>query len=50
MDWLIAKGLPVVETGSYYMKSFRVSGPAPAPVGTLQRDGLVRLCFKPPIN
>jgi hypothetical protein len=49
-DWLIAKGLPVVETGSYYVKSFRVSGSAPASVSTLQRDGLVRLCFKPPIN
>jgi hypothetical protein len=50
VDWLAANGLPVVETGSYYVKSFRLAGPAPAAIGVLERDGLFRLCFKPPIN
>jgi hypothetical protein len=49
-DWLIASGLPAVETGSYYVKSFRVTAPTPAAIGVLERGGLVRLCFKPPIN
>jgi hypothetical protein len=50
LDWLAAGGLPVVATGSYYVKSFRLAAPAPAALGVLQRDGLVRLCFKPPMN
>jgi hypothetical protein len=49
-DWLAAKGLPVVETGSYYVKSFRPAGPAPAAMSGMQRDGVLRLCFKPPIR
>jgi hypothetical protein len=49
-DWLTASGLPAVETGSYYVKSFRLAAPTPAAMGVLERDGLVRLCFKPAIN
>jgi hypothetical protein len=48
LSWLRERGLPVVETGSYYVKSFRLDGPAPARLCPLYRDGLVRLCFKPP--
>lgn len=47
-DWLKAKGLPAVESGSYYVKAFRPEGELPAALRPLSRDGLVRLCFKPP--
>ncbi len=50
IDWLAANGLPVVETGSYYVKSFQIQGSIPPMLEGLHRDGLVRLCFKPPIN
>jgi hypothetical protein len=50
LDWLRGRGLPVVEGGSYYVKSFRVDGPLPDRLGPLVRDDLVRLCFKPPQN
>jgi hypothetical protein len=46
--WLHEQGLPVVETGSYYVKSFRLEESAPEALQPLTRDGLVRLCFKPP--
>ncbi|MEZ6129817.1 MAG: hypothetical protein R3C59_14130 [Planctomycetaceae bacterium] len=46
--WLEEHRLPVVETGSYYVKSFRVEGPLPDYLHPLQRDSVVRLCFKPP--
>src|SRR5262249_6952935 len=46
-DWLRRSGLPVVESGSYYVKSFRVEGTLPPSLGPLQRDAVVRLCFKP---
>ena len=46
--WLEDHGLPVVSTGSYYVKSFQVDGPIPESLAPLARDGLVRLCFKPP--
>jgi hypothetical protein len=49
-DWLRTCGLPAVESGSYYVKSFRLSGPVPSHLDVLRRDGLVRLCLKPPIN
>jgi hypothetical protein len=42
------RGLPVVQSGSYYVKSFRVSGEVPESLKPLSRDGLIRLCFKPP--
>jgi hypothetical protein len=47
-DWLHGHGLPVVESGSYYVKSFRPDGPVPEELRPLARDGVVRLCFKPP--
>jgi hypothetical protein len=49
-DWLKQNGLPVVRTGSYYVKSFRLSEPAPEAVRPLCRDGVLRLCLKPPIS
>jgi hypothetical protein len=47
-DWLERHGLPSVTSGSYYVKSFRPIGELPAVLAPLERDGLVRLCFKPP--
>ncbi len=47
-DWLAARALPVVSSGSYYVKSFQVEGKVPAALAPLARDGLFRLCFKPP--
>jgi hypothetical protein len=47
-DWLRARGLPAVTTGSYYVKSFRPEAAVPEALRPLARDGLVRLCFKPP--
>lgn len=49
LDWLKARELPCVETGSYYRKSFRVEGKFPEYLKPLVRDGILRLCFKPPI-
>ena len=46
---LTQRGLPIVETGSYYVKSFRVEGELPADYDALRRDDVVRLCFKPPM-
>src|SRR5205085_5333595 len=48
LDWLRARQLPVVESGSYYVKSFRIDGIVPDRLRPLVRDDLVRLCFKPP--
>jgi hypothetical protein len=47
-EWLRANHLPVVESGSYYVKAFRPEGAIPDALRVLVRDGLVRLCFKPP--
>jgi len=47
-NWLCRHGLPAVESGSYYVKSFRVHGPLPLALQPLQRGAVVRLCFKPP--
>jgi len=47
-EWLQARGLPVVSTGSYYVKSFTLRGVVPPRLEPLTRDGIVRLCFKPP--
>ena len=49
-DWLAARGLPVVPSGSYYVKAFQVEGPIPSALTSLARDGLLRLCFKPPLT
>ena len=47
-SWLRERGLPVVGTGSYYVRSFRPVGGVPEHLAPLARDGVVRLCFKPP--
>jgi len=46
--WLDDHCLPVISTGSYYVKSFVLDGEVPEEFQPLVRDGLVRLCFKPP--
>jgi hypothetical protein len=46
--WLQEHGLPSVDTGSYYVKAFRPEGELPDSLTPLARDGVVRLCFKPP--
>ena len=48
-NWLSERGLPVVGSGSYYVKSFRSDGRLPDRFAPLVRDGLLRLCFKPQI-
>lgn len=48
-EWLECRGLPVIETGSYYVKTFEPVGEVPGSLVPLQRGNLVRLCFKPPI-
>jgi hypothetical protein len=47
-QWLETHRLPSVRTGSYYVKAFTVGGEVPAALQPLTRDGIVRLCFKPP--
>lgn len=47
-DWLQAQGLPAIDSGSYYFKSFRIDEAVPASLRPLARDGVVRLCLKPP--
>jgi hypothetical protein len=49
-EWLARRGLPTVSSGSYYVKSFMPKGEMPAYLLPLRRDGLVRLCIKPPTN
>jgi hypothetical protein len=46
--WLRERGLPVMESGSYYVKSFRIQEEVPVLLQPLAREGVVRLCFKPP--
>jgi hypothetical protein len=48
-NWLEERGLPAVETGSYYVKCFRFSGVVPEFLKPLQRGDVLRLCLKPPI-
>jgi hypothetical protein len=45
--WLGERGLPVVATGSYYVKSFRLDGPVPERLRPLVRGDVIRLCLKP---
>jgi hypothetical protein len=45
--WLTSRGLPAIRTGSYYVKSFSIAEELLTHLRPLQRDGLVRLCFKP---
>jgi hypothetical protein len=49
-EWLTSRGLPAVASGSYYVKTFQPTGDVPGYLHPLQRDGLVRLCFKPPVS
>lgn len=48
LDRLVEFDLPVVDSGTYYVKSFHIQGSLPAEYSPLRRDGLLRLCFKPP--
>jgi hypothetical protein len=45
--WLADRGLPDVESGSYYVRSFRPTGRVPDHLRPLVRDGLLRCCLKP---
>src|SRR5262249_8019333 len=47
-EWLRGRSLPALSSGSYYVRSFRVEGSLPPWFSPLTRDGVVRLCFKPP--
>jgi hypothetical protein len=47
-SWLSERGLPALASGSYYVKSFRPTEGVPDALRPLSRDGLVRLCLKPP--
>lgn len=46
-DWLAKKRLPVVNSGTYYIKSFRIEGRIPEVLRPLLRAETLRLCFKP---
>ena len=48
-DWLGVHGLPMVDSGTYYVKSFAVDAEIPE-LHPLTRHGIVRLCFRPPIS
>jgi hypothetical protein len=48
-EWLAARGLPALESGSYYVRTFTVDGAIPERLAPLHRAGRVRLCLKPPI-
>jgi hypothetical protein len=45
---LAQRGLPALASGSYYVRAFRLEGTPAAHLAPLVRDGVVRLCFKPP--
>lgn len=47
--WLEARGLPALESGTYYVRAFRPEGEVPERLRPVFRDGLLRLCPKPPI-
>jgi hypothetical protein len=47
-QWLVERGLPAIETGSYYVKTFRPDGPVPDRLQPLMRGDLLRICLKPP--
>ncbi len=49
-EWLTSRDLPAVTSGSYYVKTFQPTGDVPAYLNPLQRDGSIRLCFKPPVS
>jgi hypothetical protein len=49
-SWLFERDLPALDTGSYYVRSFRVEGAVTEHLAPLARDGVLRLCFKPPAD
>lgn len=49
-SWLVARDLPALDSGSYYVRSFRAEGALAPHLAPLARDGVVRLCFKPPAD
>lgn len=48
--WLRERSLPSLASGSYYVRSFRAEGELAPHLAPLARDGVVRLCFKPPAS
>jgi hypothetical protein len=46
----VERDLPALATGSYYVRSFRAEGAVAGHLAPLARDGVVRLCFKPPAD
>ena len=48
--WLVARDLPALDTGSDYVRSFRAEGTVAEHLAPLVRDGVDRLCFKPPAD
>jgi hypothetical protein len=49
-EWLETRGLPVVQSGSYYVKSFQPTAEVPSSLMPLYRSGVIRFCLKPPIS
>ena len=49
LAWLQERGLPIVSSGTYYLKAFRLVDGTAGYLDPLNRDGIVRLCFKPPV-
>lgn len=48
-QFLEQRALPVLDSGTYYVKSFRFEGTVPERLKPLQRGDVIRLCLKPPI-
>lgn len=42
------RGLPAIDTGTYYVRAFRAEGELAPHLAPLSRGNVVRLCFKPP--
>lgn len=49
-SWLTDRGLPALDTGSYYVRAFRAEGRVADHLAPLCRDGVIRMCFKPPAD
>jgi len=48
LDELVESDFSVIDSGTYYVKSFHVGAHCPAKYSPLRRDGLLRFCLKPP--
>lgn len=48
-NWLNERGLPALDSGTYYVKCFRFEGRVPEFLKPLQRGDVLRLCLKPPL-